>query len=267
MSELFHETITRNNWFQGVVIAYKEINFSISFNQRHASFDSFNALVLFTHDCDLVNPSIEKEPYAEFFLANYTFSPDAAYQFGRHPRILHIETGSGKFLEIGIHNRITVDRTFLAGLSVDSNSDKVHGQNLAILLDWLTKKYVRPAFPDAFNAILKEIRGLNKKLRRFDRDFPSVIRLFFKVEPESIELIDSSPYCIDVILLLEGKSRLDDDEEKEQAIENFRNIFSHDRLKILSCECAYENELSLFELRSYKVWDRDYISIERESEA
>lgn len=68
MSELNLEKIQKNNWAQGVMIGNPLREALVAGYQFFSDITNTDLLVLYTHDCDLTNLNLEKEPYAEFFL-------------------------------------------------------------------------------------------------------------------------------------------------------------------------------------------------------
>lgn len=264
MPEFTADRIQANNWVQGIVVERNSITFPLVDLQNCTWESECDFLVLFTQDCDLLNPSIKKEPFAEFFCAisiPRILSPNA---YGKNPRIIHLETKKGRTIEIQINHRIRVDRSLLATQSISPDNDGLHGLGLSLVLTWFSKKYVRPAFPDAFNRILKSIRKLDTSLQEFDARHPEVKRIFLHLNPENEELPEASPYVLDIILLILGFSPDDEDEENRESIRSsFLEFFRHERLSIGSCECLYENEMTVYDLGLFKVWDKDYLTLGR----
>jgi len=264
MVKVLSETIKSNNWVQGVLLDRDERKFIISNIEVLDWVEESDVLVLFTQDCDLVNLDLAKEPFAEFFCAKVIPELLPQYAYGKNPRVIHLKSDQGRFIRVDINHRVRIDRSLLTKRKIHLTHEKLNQEDLDILLDWFSKKYSRAAFPDAFNTILKSIKRLEYKLRKFDQNYPEVIRIFFKLTPENEELYDESSYGLEIILLMKGISpEIDDDEKLETIRRRFQQILSHQKLKIWRCECLYENEMTMYDLGYYKLWDKDYISFSR----
>lgn len=66
------EAIENNAWRQGLIVENIQKTAILShMNESYPWIANAEALVLFSHDCDLLNPSLENEPFAEFFCVTY----------------------------------------------------------------------------------------------------------------------------------------------------------------------------------------------------
>lgn len=104
-------------------------------------------------------------------------------------------------------------------------------------------------------------KKLNNKLAELNKSFPSIKRFFFKLDPFS-EIPPTDVYNLEIRILLQGSSfdadlGLDKKEYIERVVEE---LFSGPHIRIKDVCCSYENEITLFELSYYKIWDKEYLS-------
>ena len=218
-----------------------------------------DALVLFSQDCDLLNPSLENEPFAEFFCSKSISKVDSSLAYGKNPRKVHLTFHKSKNLCLSINHRIRINRFFLAEISLENDPQRLPDFELTNLLSWLSKKYSRPAFPDRFNELLAQISGLDKKLKKLNDSFIRIKSLFFYIFPNTEIEYDQS-YSLRVMVLLVGESFEGGEDEKDLIREELEYILSVDKICVSNISCAFENEMTLYELSFYKEWDKDYIS-------
>ncbi|MBI9093543.1 MAG: hypothetical protein JEY71_01550 [Sphaerochaeta sp.] len=228
-------------------------------NEHYPWIDNAEALVLFSQDCDLLNPSLENEPFAEFFCVTFIAEVNPSLAYGKNPREIHLRIGDSQCICLSINHRIRIDRELLAGMSFDHEPLMLLNGNLKILLSWLSKKYSRPAFPDRFNELLAQIPKLDKKLLTLNTSFPTIKRLLFLVVPNT-EVATNQRYSLSIKVLLDGRFADGDENSKEGISVKLRQIFSVKQIRILEISCDYEDEVTLFDLKYYSLWDKEYIS-------
>jgi len=185
-------------------------------------------LILYTQDCDLINLDLGKEPFAEFFCAKKITSIDTSYEYGKNPRILHIEIDSTLKIEININHRITVDRSILTQIKLQKNNVFLPRSVMDLIVGWFSKKYSRPAFPNEFNRIIGTIRNIDKTLTKINSHHKEIKRIFFDVDPD-LEIEDDKSYNLQIIILLQGQLKGNLIGLKANIEEKSRNLFNHER--------------------------------------
>lgn len=160
------EAIENNAWRQGLIVENIQKTAILSnMNEPYPWISNAEALVLFSHDCDLLNPCLDNEPFAEFFCVTYISEVNPSLAYGKNPREIHLRINDSQCMRLSINHRIRIDRALLADMSPGHEPLRIPNENLQLLLSWLSKKYSRPAFPDRFNELLSQIPKLDKKLR------------------------------------------------------------------------------------------------------
>lgn len=254
------DAIMKTKWRQGVIVEGSQMKEVLSHVvESYPWINDADALVLFSQDCDLLNPSLENEPFAEFFCSKSIAKVDSSLAYGKNPRKLHLTLHKSKSLCLSINHRIRINRALLANLPLKNDPQRLSESELTNLLPWLSKKYSRPAFPDRFNDLLGKISGLDKKLKTLNDSFVRIKSLFFYIVPNTEIEYDQS-YSLQVKVLLVGESFDGGEEEKDLISEELEYILSVDKICVSNISCAFENEMTLYELSFYKEWDKEYIS-------
>ncbi len=128
-----------------------------------------------------------------------------------------------------------------------------------MLLSWLSKKYSRPAFPDRFNDLLAQIPALDKKLIALNTSFTTIKRVFFLLESNA-EIAANQSYSLSIKVLLDGRFASGDENSKDSISDRLRHIFSVKHIRVLEISCDFEDELTIFDMKHYSRWDKEYIS-------
>ena len=140
MIELNLEKIQKNNWIQGTIVTDSLKETLMSGYQFYNNISGADLLVLYTHDCDLINLSLEKEPYAEFFCVKKIKKIDHNYSYGKNPRKMHLEI-DGSIFEFDINKTLKIDRAILAKQTMESKRPKIPQKSMVRILKWLSRKY------------------------------------------------------------------------------------------------------------------------------
>ncbi len=256
------EKIRINNWKQGIIVDNDVKDRIISCARFPDNYSKYDCLVLFTHNCDLFNPSLEKEPFAEFFCVKKVESCNYEFAYGKNPRKMQIELTDGFVYEFDINRKVSIDRRVLVDIKLEVHNSIIQKNEMDLILGWHSKKYSRSAFPDEFNKILKEIPRIDKRLTKINSDYTNIKRIFFLVDPDD-EINTDEDYQLGIIILLNGLS-FESGDDVDDIICRFESIFDVDRISLDLVDCRYEDEMTVYELGVYKVWDKEYITLRNE---
>ncbi len=105
--------IADRGWRQGAILGDELAGFAMGYAPESMDMSDTDMLILTSHDCDIVNPSIEKEPFVEVLKGNIAIGEQANKQYlsGRSPRILQFiipRRGKKVLLSFVAYNRWTV---------------------------------------------------------------------------------------------------------------------------------------------------------------
>lgn len=253
-------------WRQGSVLTGAVETAARESAPSHIELSEADWLILTSHDCDVANHSLEKEPIVEVLRAVPTLSKklDKGQAWGRNPRNLHIsglnENGN-VVLSCSVHERWTLSRQELLFCG-PCKKRQLQEKQSRVVAEWLAKRYVRPAFPTAFDARWhQKLRAWTKLLGRFNEWIQGVyLRL-----NTSEELKDSQvPYRFDLIVAVDVEKKTRDEwpqtrDEIETEIIDFWEQFEPgvicDGVDVLGTD-----EISLADIDKYQRFDADWLS-------
>lgn len=227
--------------------------------------------VVVTQDCDLVQSSFEKEPFVELVrvLAIPSETKDGRLHWGDNPRTFQFynppEGDNQQLLETRITDRARIDRRYLAGSSPDL-ARGLHSENVKRLCRWISGRYVRASFPDAFNERVK--RSLDKmgdKKGQLFKKGDVLSGIYILVEDE--ELSNSEEYHVVIWATMKP-----DDFIQRDKLELGQQLVDHIEAALGSCEgieieqaqLKSEGDVSLDHLRKFKRWDFDSLTLRQE---
>ena len=185
-----HQKIRDNGWKQ----------FSILDNQEGVvEVVPKSKYLLVSQDCDIVQPSFEKEKNVEIIQLKEVQEPNKSNTNLKNFRTPHIpfkDNGKDKHYEIDVGARFFIERKTLAdispisGISLDKKAQKT-------IIELIKARYERTALPDAFNMRFPD-RKIKKLLKNHSHD---TYGLFIDVSPEE-ELSDGFEYHIRLVMLV-----------------------------------------------------------------
>lgn len=218
--------------------------------------------LLVSQSCDLIHHDFEQEPFAEVIPLRPIPAAEEGEQgnllYGKNPRILSLE-GDGGWFQIRVRDLQRIRREILADMA-PLDSLRLEGRRLRMVCDWLAKRYIRPALPDAFNARMQakphgpKIRNLLKKRGHVTE------AMLMTCVPFHEELEAGSNYSS--ILWVVMRQELYKDPERrrngETLVEELSNLLeSVPGIKFIDCDLRCESEVTLDDLRQFVRWDFD----------
>lgn len=261
MEETVQKCIQQLGWKQGLVFdGTSKEELTRNATERFSWVDEADSLILFSQDCDLLHHSLENEPFVEFLCAQAIGKSDVSLVHGKNPRRLHVIDTNGTWFDLQMSHRIRIPRN-LINKNFPVSDRELSIASLSTLVSWLYKRYSRPAFPDTFNHYLSRIRNLDDKLKALNESYPSIKRFFFSLDPFA-EIPSTGVYSLDIRVLLHGRSsevaqKTDMKEEIEKKVEK---LFAGPHITIGDVNCTFEDEVTIYELSYFRVWDKEYLS-------
>ncbi len=213
-------------------------------------------LLVLTHDCDLVQPDFEKEPFVEFLVLQPIPRTDGNFAHGRHPRFLDFAIGEGCFRAFchHRHRRPRICLTACAPLETHPIDDPLSD----LVTQWIAKRYTRPAFPDAFNLRLsRDQRAIKRFFQSNGHHFRDIL---INCTPRHDELNDGNPYQLIAWLVLAPDATLSETERQNLTIEFEQLLGGCPGIEIGECRIVDEGDVSLAHLRYLLPWDFDYLT-------
>ena len=238
------EIIRQKGWRQGSILE------DIAHVAPNSSTDAI--AILLSHDCDIVQSSLEKEPAVEILIAVPTAGLDGNYTRGKNARCYHFNL-DGKSYEIKAVDRVVVSRQLL--IDAEPSTSQLPADEVNGIVHWFAQRYERPAFPDNFNKRLS--RKTRQVIERILKESGHLISGIYIACPHE-ELPDLTPYEITLYVVMTVKDYGDIEkagecEDMAQLILDAINEQSQG-IRIINSEdmCISEKELSLHDLRTVK---------------
>ena len=245
-------------WRQGSIIEAGAIKHEVLADHAKA-----NAFLVMNQTCDLVNDSLDKEPVVELLPLSRIAKADTGMLNGRNPRLIHFEVivgGSACLVEAFAPKVVTLPRDLLLKVEPSANWS-LDGPVLKSLLAWRAARYMRTAFPDAFENRLKPVFKDFKTL--VEGIHEHIHSLHIRVDPfASLGVGDA--YEVDLLLVIRRSSH-DDKNTRNSLVaagtklEKLINAAAD--LVCTSCKVRAPHEVTFEEISGYLRWERhDYLS-------
>jgi hypothetical protein len=266
MTEPFDSNaIAELGWRQGAVLGTEIAKLASAQAPDTLTVDGSDWLVVTSHDCDIVNFSLDKEPMVEVLRVRVATNtkPDKQQSGGRNPRTLQIaieHDGAPAVLSCRVHDRWTVPRVLLVQ---EAPRLCLADKERRLIAEWLAKRYIRAAFPTAFDlrwrAKLKDWQQLLKK----HSDWLQGVYLRLNTLDE---LPHDSPYKCHLILAVPhgkrgGAGWPQKRDQLEREIQAFWDQFKPG-IDCAGVEPQGTDEITLADLELYQRFDADWVSFE-----
>lgn len=174
MDEQAHiDRIRANGWSQGHILSPAVAEAARTCGDQrwpqHLNIDTARDwLVIVSHPCDVRNRRPGKEPTAEVLLARpYSNQKDklhSTFTHGKNSRRYDFEGGceaSPIKLTAAAYERFPINRMVLADAPPDPQRT-LDGETIKVLREWIAKRYIRQAFPDAFDQAADAVKAKDK---------------------------------------------------------------------------------------------------------
>lgn len=261
--------IGRHGWRQGAVLGPALRSIARTHAPVGIEITDDDWLIVTSHDCDVVNDILDKEPVVEVLRGTLIKrpAPDKQQIWGRNPRILQIgvetASGSGVVLGLKVHDRWTLPRE---ALSVEPPASFLPEKERRLIAEWLAKRYIRAAFPSAFDGRWRsKLRDWTKLLESHSTSVQGVYLRLSTLR----ELDRETPYSVHLIVAAPVHAKLSPDwatrrDMIAEAVEAFWAQFSP------SIECAgvdvlCTDQLTLADIEPYQRFDADWVSFADDS--
>jgi hypothetical protein len=255
--------IEKHGWRQGAVLGEELAHLARGLAPRGINNNDADWLILTSHDCDVVNYQLEKEPLVEVLRAEVIVqkAPDKQQVWGRNPRVLQFVIDEGAaptVLSCRVHERWAIPRDVLAREApLRLLDDKLR----RLIAEWLAKRYIRAAFPSAFDMRWRsQLREWTSVLERYS---PWIQGVYLRLSTLR-ELDDNTPYQCQLIVAVPAKVRREGGwaskrEEIAREVEAFWKKFEP-LVECVEVELLGTDELTLADIEPYQRFDADWVS-------
>lgn len=263
--------IERHGWRQGAVLGANLAAQVRKLATNGIVFAESDWLIVTSHDCDVVNGRLEKEPTVEVLRAAVVQQkkPDKLQVWGRNPREMQLladdGAGGAVVLAVKVHERWSMPRELLAS---EAPCRLLDDKTRRLVAEWLAKRYIRAAFPTAFDARwrlkMKDWTGLLESQSQWAQG------IYLRLSTQT-ELADDKPYKIHFIVAAPAGATKDPawakkKPELELLVEKFWKQFGPG-IDCVGVEVIPTNKLTLAEIEPYQRFDGDWVSFADDSAA
>ena len=257
--------IREHGWQQGKVLP-KDLLAEIENPALRGNFAADDIAVVISQDCDIVNPAYDKEPFIEIIKGSLVATENGNLAKGKNPRRIQIKlaiTGGGeRTYEFSIHDKSRIAKPALEKFAPSPEMELSKPQ-VALLTQWLAKRYIRPAFPDEFNRRIDAVRKQLKEI--LEKGGNSIEKLYLGLSSYE-ELPEGQEYKVTVI----GVMLTEDFENKVLArlVNEVVGKLGHTLQKckgitVIDSSLQPDNNITLQDMRSLADWgDFDHLSHE-----
>jgi hypothetical protein len=223
-------------------------------------------LLVASHDCDVANPSFEAEPQVELLVARYVDAIDGNLTHGKNPRRLQLDlqTPAGaRPCEVSVNDKCWVSRR---GLMRHRPFD---GHSLApsdrrMTARWLSKRYDRAAFPNAFNERLSGARAQVRQLLR--RSGQHLEGLYVAVPEEELPVGQPYELLLQGLISVETAASLELRTQAQECLDRLAGILDGcPGIEVLESTLVSEDQFTVDDVNRTKRWDWDWLSGENQS--
>ena len=257
--------IAKLGWRQGAILGSKLAKLARNHAPETVPTPEGGWLVVCSHDCDIVSPNLEKEPVVEVLRASATTSrkTDRQKSGGRNPRNieLSVDLGTGPtLLSLAVHDRWSIPRSLLLEEKPKGHLPRPESRLVA---EWLAKRYIRAAFPTAFDERWRAKRRNWERLLRKHSDWIQGVYLRLSTLNE---LPEDEAYKCHLILAVPhvrrgGAAWAMKRRELESAVTRFWEQFEPG-IQCVEVEPLGTDEISLADIEPYQRFDADWVSFE-----
>lgn len=251
--------ITLHDWRQGAVLGPTLASVARELAPSGIEPSELDWLIVVSHDCDVVNGRLEKEPTVELLLARVIEGRRADKQqaWGRNPRQLQLDV-DGVVLDLSVHDRWTLPREHLAS---EAPQRHLPDKTKRVIAEWLAKRYIRAAFPTAFDA-----RGRDKMrdwTRLLEKHSEWIQGVYLRLNTLA-ELDSSKPYRLALLIAAPSIVSKKENwrrkrEELVDAVETFWSGFGSG-IVLDDVDVATTDTITLADLEQYQRFDVDWVS-------
>jgi hypothetical protein len=216
---------------------------------------------LVSQDCDVVQASFEKEPWVEL-IRMIPIEKPGSYQNLKSARQLEFKDGENAF-QLDIRDRCVVSRKLLCSWTPE---EQLLPESIGRIRLWISNRYVRAAFPDAFNARLANSqKKLFRKLKK-NKDQANIDSIYVFVSDD--EKAEGEEYEIKIAYIVNAKhfANVDYRAKAQKIADMIEASFAiKDSIDVLECDLISTSQFTLEQLTYYKRWDFDEISLRKGS--
>jgi hypothetical protein len=271
MEEAQPQWSRETSWRQGHVLCAK----ARAALELHSVDAEATCVVVISHDCDLANDDLHAEQHVEVIIGRVVSAADGNYSWGKAPRTLHLpmqRNGTTVTVELVTTCKRLVSKDALAGFEPDG-AFVLDGKGLDVLRSWLSSRYRRAAFPDAFVRRMDKT-GVSKRLAKNLEPHGALISfVYFNLDDGRVlERPDGEPYELSIVLVYppgddaEMSAEMADDLAEAVKEDCDARLTDKKQITIKSCIAISEDDLPVSRVRALTQWRLEHMTLKADGE-
>ena len=177
----------KNGWRQGSIIDDESV--LTAFFKNFCGYipsdsPSPDFLILLSQDCDIFHHKVGDEPYIDFIAGRLGEKKDGSLFYGKNPRKLQIEHDKG-IISFIIHDIFRVTKDIFEKINPKHASMVLDRNDIKQIVNWISKRYARAAFPDEFIKRLKNSKYPIEKISK-NEIMEQVVLIYIDISDEEL---------------------------------------------------------------------------------
>ncbi|HUN01040.1 MAG TPA: hypothetical protein PLI96_11235 [Halothiobacillus sp.] len=246
----------------------------------HSSPDAQICVVVISHDCDLANDDLQREPDVEVIIGRHPLRTEGNFSWAKAPRTLHVDVLCDDVetpVELMATDKILIPKERLAAFEPDARY-MFSGQSLSVLRSWLGVRYNRASFPDPFVNKLSAFKTDKKIVKAIGPKAGLLSAIYFDVDDgQEVDHADGSPYLLKIVLVYPPGDDPDQIATEVDGLEDsisklFTNTYFDEPtgvwkgIALVACMSISEDDLTVSQARQFTQWRLEYMTLKEAEE-
>lgn len=268
-------SVRTSSWRQGSILGADSVSV---ISASLPVVDQETVVVVISHDCDLAEQSLDREPYVELMVGKVVSKADGGKRFGKALRFLHVDyskDGNDAVVELFAVQKIVARRDAWFKENKPDQSWVLKQNEVRKLRNWLATRYERSAFSNSFVARLNQ-KKIPAAIETLLKEAGYISHVYFDVDGgEELELLSGQTHTLRIFLaFVSGDNPVDTEDAAENVAEEIDNIFTeafssqnqHSQqrqwtdIQLLDCISLSEDDIKLSNARRLSEWRFEYLS-------
>lgn len=259
-------------WRQGHILCEKAL---AAFGLCHPVDAVATCAVVISHDCDLANDDLQVEPDVEIIVGRVVAATNGNFSWGKAPRTLHLPmqcNGAAVTVELVTTSKCLVPKSSLANF-VPDGAFALDGEGLAVLRNWLSARYNRAAFPDAFVERMKKTKVDERIAKKLEPHGALISFVYFDLDGgRTLERPNGEPYELSIVLVYppgdDSVASADAADKVAEAVKEACAARLSDKKAIVlkSCFAISEDDIPISQARVLTQWRLEHMTLKADGD-
>lgn len=254
-------------WRQGHVLCARAC---AALELLHHADAGATCVIVISHDCDLANEDLQAEPDVEVIIGRVVSAAHGNYSWGKSPRRLHLpmqHDGAMVTVELDATSKRLVPKSRLAGFE-PNGMFILDGKGIDVLRSWLSARYKRAAFSDAFVRRMQTTKVDEKLAKKLAPHGMLISFVYFELDGgQMLERPNGEPYELSIVLVYhpgdDADSSANAADELAEAVQEVCQARLEDKTEIIikNCIAISEDDIPVSRARALTHWRLEYMTL------